>query len=251
MAARQLPDLDDQPLNRVAFLMSHVGRIRATNEDACALSSADERLTSWQGPIDCSGGWALLADGMGGHAAGEVASALAIEILRPMMPALRTDRDIAEAISTADTALYLAMERYPACHGMGTTIAGVLMADEETIIFNTGDSRIYALCGNSLRLLSNDDVVDGNMLTQCLGGAQEQIGLAPHIVRFRFQASTALLLCSDGLSDMLSDTDIARILNRRPANPAAALVDAAIEAGGHDNVSVIVIDRLPECQPEH
>ena len=188
---------------------------------------------------------------MGGHAAGEVASALAIEILRPMMPALRTDRDIAEAISTADTALYLAMERYPACHGMGTTIAGVLMADDEAVIFNLGDSRIYSLTGSSLMQLSTDDVVEGNMLTQCLGGAQEQIRLVPHIVRFRLQASTAFLLCSDGLSDLLSDTDIARILNGRPANPAAALVDAANKAGGHDNVSVIVIGHRTESHPHH
>ena len=242
MPSAQLPDSNGHRLTAIAHLMSDVGRIRAANEDTCAVSSADGTQTDWQGPLDCNGGWALVADGLGGHAAGEVASALAVAILRPMMPNLRTDGDIHAAISAVDTALYLAMEQYPGLRGMGTTIAGVVMAGDHAVMFNVGDSRISADGGMGLKQLSTDDVVEGNLLTQCLGGAQEQISLAPHIVRLPLKSVGTLLLASDGLSDMLSEDDISRILNSGPANPAAMLVEAALEAGGHDNVSVIVIE---------
>jgi serine/threonine protein phosphatase PrpC len=164
-----------------------------------------------------------------------------MEIMRPVMSALRTDHDIATVILSADTALYLAMEQDRRLEGMGTTIAGIVVRGEEILAFNVGDSRIYHLSSDALTQLSVDDVVGRNRLTQCLGGSQAQVELSPHVVRFPFRAADTLLLCSDGLTDMLSNQVISALLHS--SDPAAALVTAALDAGGHDNVSVIVARR--------
>jgi serine/threonine protein phosphatase PrpC len=199
-------------------------------------------LTSWSGHLASDGGWALVADGLGGHAAGEVASVLAIEIMRPVMSALRTDHDVATALLSADTALYLAMDQDCGLEGMGTTIAGVVVRGEEILAFNVGDSRIYHLGDAGLTQFSADDVVGRNRLTQCLGGSQAQVKLNPHVARFPFRTGDTLLLCSDGLTDMLPDKTIGSLLVA--ADPAAALIAAALEAGGHDNVSAVILRRV-------
>jgi protein phosphatase len=223
-----------------AFVKSDVGRIRRTNEDACAISAVEECATQWQGSLAASGGWALLADGIGGHVGGEIAAAVAIAIMRPVMAGLRTDHDVATALTTTNAALYLAMSRAPELLGMGTTVAGVVLQGGEALAFNVGDSRIYLFNRSGLSQVSTDDA-EGHFLTQCLGGSQVQVPLEPHVVRVPFEAGTTMLLCSDGLTDMLSDAEIAQVLKQGASDPAAALVDAALAAGGHDNVSAIVI----------
>lgn len=215
--------------------------LRVHNEDASAISSTNGLVGAWTGPIDLNGGWALLADGMGGHAAGEVASTLALTVLRPLMPGLRQEADIHRAIEQADSALYLAMSMRPELIGMGTTVAGTIFLGDHALIFNVGDSRIYAFAEGELQLLTTDDVVEGNLLTQCLGGMQGQVPLSPHCVLHPMQSGSMLLMCSDGLTDVVSDDQIRSMLAGRPANPAKLLVAAALEAGGYDNVSVIVV----------
>jgi PPM family protein phosphatase len=240
-----LPRKCSPQLARRAFVRSHVGRVRPRNEDSCAVSGSSERLSDWSGNLKQHGGWALLADGLGGHVAGEVASALAIEVMRPMMAQARSEEDIRAAISAADSALYLAMDMQPALQGMGTTIAGVLLAGSSVIAFNVGDSRIYSFNKGALTKISIDDAVAGNRLTQCLGGAQSQTSLTIHVSRPN--AGSSQLLCSDGLTDMLSDAEIAAILATTLKNPATSLVEAALEAGGHDNVSIIFIGQVHEA----
>lgn len=221
-------------------MASHCGLVREWNEDSCAVSGVDGRLTSWRGSLSSRDGWALIADGVGGHAAGETASALAVEILRPMMPQLQSDHDIQLAVNAADAALFMAMDLRPELRGMGTTIAGVLLRREGVIAFNAGDSRIYQFVNGMLDQVSIDDATKGGALLQCLGGLQEPV---PMFVHTRWiNPDAALVICSDGLTDLLTDPMIAETLMRVTADPALALLNAALEAGGHDNVSVIVLD---------
>jgi protein phosphatase len=114
------------------------------------VSEVAENLGDWRGGLPVDGGWALVADGVGGNAAGEIASALAIAILRPMMDSLRSAEDVEKAIKVADTALYLAVEQMPELRGMATTMVGAVMLGEEAIIFNVGDSRAYAFAAGAL-----------------------------------------------------------------------------------------------------
>jgi serine/threonine protein phosphatase PrpC len=191
--------------SRKAFIRSHVGRVRRHNEDACAVSASDEVVTDWQGELPGRSGWAIVADGLGGHAAGEIASTLAVEILRPLMAGPRDHDDVASAIERADAGLYLAMIKAPATRGMGSTIAGIVLLGNHVLAFNVGDSRIYTLNGDSLAQISTDDVVEGNLLPQCLGGAHAQVAMNPHVVRIPLEPDTVLLLCTDGLTEMLPD----------------------------------------------
>jgi serine/threonine protein phosphatase PrpC len=223
-----------------AYLKSDVGKVRRTNEDACAVSSVEECVSEWQGTLADVGGWALLADGMGGHVGGEVAAGVAIAIMRAVMPSLRTEHDVGTAITTTNTALYLAMKRAPELKGMGTTLAGLVLLEGHALAFNLGDSRIYQLNRSGLSQVSIDDS-EGHFLTQCLGGSQVQVPLEPHVVRLPLRPGTTMLLCSDGLTEMISDAKIAELLDQTESDPAADLIEAALAAGGHDNVSAIVI----------
>ena len=213
--------------------------MRSSNEDRCAVSGSEDSLKSWQGELSIDSGWALVADGVGGHVAGEVAASIAIEVLRPMMGQLRGDEDIQQAVNAADRAIMMAMEMRPELRGMATTIAGVVLGPDGILAFNVGDTRVYAFDDGLLEQVSTDDATRNGALLQCLGGFQEPVPLLVHVRRVRPEAN--MLLCSDGLTDMLQDEQIARVLNENPEQPAQALVRSALTAGGHDNVSVIVI----------
>ena len=225
-----------------AFVRSHVGAVRADNEDRCAVSGVDGTPVEWIGQLSQDGGWALLADGMGGHVAGEIAASLAVEVLRPQMRKLRTDQDVQGAVNAADEALFMAMDMRPELRGMGTTIAGVVLFPGAALAFNAGDSRIYAFQRGKLTQISTDDATRSGALLQCLGGFQEPVPILVHVYRVR--PAAAILLCSDGLTNMLTDREIAQVLSSKPPDPAASLVDAAVRAGGHDNVSVIFIEQV-------
>jgi serine/threonine protein phosphatase PrpC len=121
------------------------------------------------------------------------------------------------------------------------TIAGVVLRPDQTITFNVGDSRIYGFEDGELSQISRDHTAKSGALLQCLGGLQEPVPLLVHVHRLR---GRVILVCSDGLTDMLSDQQIAAVLTSDPVDPATSLVDAAVAAGGHDNVSAIVIQGL-------
>ncbi|WP_300974468.1 protein phosphatase 2C domain-containing protein [Sphingomonas sp. LHG3406-1] len=218
-------------------MASDVGRVRANNEDRCAVSAAAGCVTGWRGVLASEGGWAVLADGVGGHVAGEVAATLAIEVMRPLLAGVRTDEDVQRAVNAADQAIFMAMDMRPELRGMATTIAGAVFQSGQVITFNAGDSRAYSFENGTLTQRSKDDVRRGGALLQCLGGFQEPVPLFVHVRHFKSSAS--VLLCSDGLTDLLPDKKIEALLRQNPDDPARALVDAALAAGGHDNVSVI------------
>ena len=222
------------------FAATHRGHVRSRNEDYYGTSASDaEAIAPWAGTISPDEGWALVADGMGGHAAGEVASLLSAKCLSIMMPELLSEQAVTDAIVATNAALHEAMRQQPGLAGMGTTIAGLRFLGKRAMCFNIGDSRIYVSEGGVLRQISVDHVVEGYILTQCLGGSRP-IALAPFISIIPVRPSTRFLLCTDGLTDMVTDDQISACLSS--ADPVVSLIDAALNAGGIDNVTVVVIE---------
>lgn len=219
---------------------SHQGHVRAQNEDYFATSSSDADAQALSGVlIDPEEAWALVADGMGGHAAGEVASLLAVKCLSLLLPGSITENAVDESIRATNGALFDAMRQQPNLAGMGTTIAGIRFINSEAICFNVGDSRIYVADARGLRQISDDHVVEGHVLTQCLGGWNTE-RLHPALRTLPVLPSTRFLLCTDGLTDMVSDAHIAELI--WSPDPAAKLVEAALAGGGADNVTITVIE---------
>jgi protein phosphatase len=216
--------------------------VRDHNEDRYSISSAPEPATdeAWEGWLDPNKAWALIADGMGGHAAGEVASRTALDVLRHAVDQKPTTSEVASWLQAADATLRQAMVTTPSLNGMGTTVAGVIISDGLLTMFNVGDSRIYIQQSGALTQLSEDHVVNDYMLTQCLGGSSDARVLSPCIKVERLQLPCRILLCSDGLTDLVSDGVIEQLL-RSSLQPARTLVKAALVRGGVDNVTVIVL----------
>lgn len=242
-----------QGLIRVAA-QTHRGMVRDHNEDAIALGKVlltGDMAAPIVAEIADETRMLVVTDGMGGHLAGELASRTALESLRERaypqdIPGWR------EALQQANDRLYDVMRERPKVRGMGTTIVGVAFYAEELICFNVGDSRGYRHSRGALQQLSRDDVPessDGSVrrvsshITQSLGGLIVRRKIAPHVAAApSLEPGETILLCSDGLTDMVNDRTISRILDA-PAEPAVMarrLVNAALVAGGHDNISVVV-----------
>jgi protein phosphatase len=226
-------------------MLSDVGLVRDHNEDVVAYAI--------RGMI------ALVADGMGGHAAGEVASALAAETIVEVF--YRTAGSVQQALAAAFAAANQAIRAYsaddPGCRGMGTTCTAFSVCRGGVILAHIGDSRGYLLRNGTLHRLSRDHSLvarmcddgllsaeeaavhpDRNVIVKALGTeARCQPDIWPEPCPLR--AGDALVLCSDGLSDLVDDGTIAAIVSAQaPAEACAALCNAALAAGGHDNVSV-------------
>jgi protein phosphatase len=205
----------------------------------------DAADSDWAGLLPDDKPWALVADGMGGHGAGDVASSVALDTLCSLFG---TDgpSDIHSVIAEANWAVFAAMDKPSGRRGMGTTLAGFCLAAGRLTIFNVGDSRVYILRGDRLELLSVDDTLPrrasgrSNALTQSLGGTFLPVPLDPHVASVVPAVGDRLLICTDGLTDMLDEEAICARLRAVSHNPAAALADAAVDAGGRDNVTVIV-----------
>jgi len=184
-----------------------------------------------------------VADGMGGHAAGEVAIRYAIKRLAAESFA-GGEEDIAATLAAINAELYQAMAEELSWRGMGTTEVGLLLTPDRAIWFNLGDSRLYRHRGGRLEQLSTDDVPPGarsGALTQSLGGGPAFTAIAPHIAGEDLPVPSRWLLCSDGLSDMLGDDAIERALAVDDEEAVRQLFLQAMEAGGDDNISIILV----------
>lgn len=240
---------------RVAAL-THVGKRRHSNEDCIAVASRI-RSESMAAPsvhelsleVACV---CMVADGMGGHPAGDVASRLAIEYLSAELthPEI-DDQTLISAVRRANRALYDEMKRTPEVIGMGTTIAGLAASRAGIAAFNVGDSRIYRVHNGELEQLSTDDSeqiftsfmameIPTRALSSCLGGFAAFEEITPHIVRESAQESVQYLICSDGLHDMLSDQAIAACLSADLDFSVRLLFERAMDEGGIDNISIIL-----------
>ena len=261
---------------------SHLGHVRKNNEDSYLLlrfgrslemlsTNLDEHLL--EKSYDITGYGMLVADGMGGMAAGEVASRLALTKLVELIVetsdwnmSLRRDKDVrivlqrmTQRFHQIDEILRDEVKIDPTLRGMGTTltVAGALGSD--LVIGHVGDSRAYLLRDTALRQLTTDHtlaqaLIDAgvanhndpatrsmrHVLTAAIGSLGDQI--EPQVQRFRLRAGDQLLLCTDGLTEMVDEQTIAEVLREGKSAQRACqnLIDLALAAGGHDNVTVVV-----------
>jgi PPM family protein phosphatase len=232
---------------------SDVGRVREVNEDS----------------ILATGGIFVVADGMGGHAAGEVASGIVVDRLGRLGD--RDDirpEDVRAEIAQANADILGSAAAHPSRAGMGTTLTGISLvrfADaDHWMVFNIGDSRVYRFAEDALVQITVDHsevaelIAAGtisaaeagtrprrNVITRALGSDPAP---EPDVWVFAATPGERFVICSDGLSLELSDADIARVVRTTsaPQRAAEVLVDSAVRAGGRDNVSVVVVDAEPD-----
>jgi serine/threonine protein phosphatase PrpC len=238
-----------------AAALTHRGAVRAMNQDCLAIGSwiAQEDIESarrfaqpLEEPFVC-----LVADGMGGHPAGDIASRLAAECLASLLPGAEDDR-IIPAIRQVNAQFYAVMQRFPGCTGMGTTVAGLIARPRGIAVFNVGDSRAYRVSGSGLVQLTVDDSAEpewdhtsfvprSGMLTQSIGGGWEFMDVVPHLHLEPCEAGSTYLICSDGLYDALALEEIAALIGHDLATSVEALFGAAMETIARDNVSVALV----------
>ena len=226
-------------------------------------------------------GFVILADGMGGYNAGEVASGMATMLLSSEMEnAFATSlpheldeetgqrfarRCLLEKIAVANAAIYHTAESQPQYAGMGTTLVAALFCDNQLTVAHIGDSRLYRLRGEEFSLLTRDhsflqEQIDSGVLSveearfsQNKNLVTRALGVDPdveaEIQDYEVQAGDIYLLCSDGLNDMVEDEEIQLTLHMLSASlelAATQLVQMANDNGGRDNVSVILVKVLRE-----
>lgn len=230
---------------------SAIGLVRQGNEDSGFVSS---QLIA-------------VADGMGGHAAGEVASRIAVEVLQSLLPSLvstEIDEDSIEdllmhSLHSIDSEISRVTDDDIEKRGMGTTLTALLIRDKFISLLHVGDSRCYRLRGNTLEQLSNDHTViqelldqgaisqaeavehpQRSMLTQALRGDGD---VTPVLQMYEIKKGDRYLLCSDGLSGVLTEKEIKIGLKKTDKDEAAKfLVDATYVNGAPDNVTVLIAD---------
>ncbi len=201
-----------------------VGLVRASNEDAVLASTR---------------GWVIVADGMGGHAAGEIASAFAVTSTHA---GLLMDAPLPRAVAMAHRAIELAVQLRPEWGGMGSTIVAARFREGRYEVAHVGDSRLYGLRGARFERLTRDHA-SGHHLLAALGhdgGGEPETREGPALPGDTF------LLCSDGLTRMVSDDGIREILSTTKSAQEACvrLIEAANAAGGRDNITVAVVRIL-------
>jgi serine/threonine protein phosphatase PrpC len=237
---------------------THAGHVRSKNED-CFL-------------VDPELGLYVVLDGMGGHMAGDVASARARDVIRAEIrsnlrrkppPALLED-----AINAASAAVHADARRNRDLTGMGTTVVGCLLAENHAVIAHVGDSRAYLLHGGRLRLLTRDHTVVAELVARnALSAAEAQVhpyksvlsrnlGGRPDakvdLLEIDLEPGDRLLLCSDGLSGFASHEAMEQVLAgaEDAERGSADLVELALRGGGGDNVTALVVDCGPEVVAE-
>ncbi len=225
------------------FQATHVGKIRRNNEDSLTVIEPQTFV---------------VADGMGGAQAGEVASQLLVEVVKIVLaeiPAPWDEKILSRAILAANEKILSTARQNSEYRGMGTTATILSLNGAQGYFAHVGDSRLYLLRSGTLRQLTEDHsyvetlVRRGeltaeaarthpmkNVLTQAVGAMDD---IQVDAGNFPVQGGDIFLLCTDGLTNMVDDATIAKIL-QNAENPADALIDAALAAGGRDNVTVIV-----------
>jgi protein phosphatase len=232
--------------------LSDTGRARTANQDF-----------AYAGPLPGAEQWELLAvaDGLGGHARGEWASQRTVELLATSLAGLLGDTDPAAALAAGVAEANIAVHREASqqgAEGAATTLVAALCRGREAWWVNVGDSRLYRLSGGELQQVSHDHSWVGDQVREGLldpGDARDHprrnvvtrtVGFEPALTPdvggpIRLDPGDALLLCSDGLHGPVGDDVIARTLSElEPGHAAARLVELANDAGGPDNITVVL-----------
>lgn len=232
---------------------THVGKIRERNQDCIVLGDYTRggRMRGialfeydMEDPVLC-----LVADGMGGHAAGEVASRFVAErLLTGINRMADGEEEAGRYIQEINKELYELMNNDSEKMGMGTTVAGIVLHRGGVVVFNVGDSRVYKYSDGFLRQISIDDTAgektygtEGqkkytSAITQALGGAAIFSSIEPHIAKQECEDNVYYLICSDGLTDMVGIDDLESCMKME-----LGMAVKAMEAGGVDNVSIVIV----------
>jgi serine/threonine protein phosphatase PrpC len=234
--------------------LSHTGLVRDHNEDSLVVGPWTLCATETENPqtLLFQVGTPLVvavADGLGGHPGGEVASTLVVRRLASVGASIDGEAALREALAACNRTVYATAERNPDLTAMGTTLAGIVVAADSVLTFNVGDSRIYQISGQELRRVSVDDsppLAPGErsttIVTQTLGGHAELVDIDPHITKAGVSLETRYLICSDGLSDLVDDDQIGEVMREHQDGRAAyQLWEAAIQAGGIDNITLAIV----------
>lgn len=230
-----------------------VGRIRSDNEDnlycdGVFLSNAQ----ATQGYKSCGSlkndtpRLFAIFDGMGGEACGEVASFIGAST------AANADITNTDGVYALRKICYDANKKIceyaseNSIRSMGSTAAMLLFGKKNITLCNIGDSKVFWIADGQIEQISVDHVIELGEnkkapLLQCLGIPPEEMIIDPYVSLGEYEDGDRFIICSDGLTDMVADTEIADIVENNAADPAVALVDKALKNGGHDNVTVIVI----------
>ena len=243
------------------FAQTDQGRVRKNNEDAVA--------------FDPETGLCLLADGMGGYNAGEVASSMAVAFLSQELEAWLLQagsrasarelrRTLEACVNQVNHSIFSAAWSNPDYAGMGTTLVAGVFLDARLVLGHIGDSRCYRLRGGVLQQITKDhsllqEQVDAGMMTakQALTSPHRNLitralgvedTVSVEINEHRVEPDDLYLMCSDGLSDMVPDRVIETILNSPSTlrQKAAALIQVANGSGGHDNISVLLVQAAED-----
>jgi serine/threonine protein phosphatase PrpC len=264
-----------------AFGITDTGRVRPSNEDQFLIAELTKTMRIWHTSLsesraqsgDEHGHLFLVADGMGGHRAGEQASALAVVAIEQFTlntfkwffhsdgpDAQRVLTQFQTALSQADARILEESVEHPELRGMGTTVTMAYHLDAQLCVVHVGDSRAYIFEGGELHQITHDhtlmaDMISRgvlqpeeaahhrlrNVITNVVGGNDAGVNVEGHALDVH--AGDCLLLCSDGLTEMLTNEAIAATLRGEPDPRAACtkLVAQANEAGGRDNITVVIV----------
>ncbi|MCX5095283.1 serine/threonine-protein phosphatase [Streptomyces sp. NBC_00365] len=235
--------------------LSHPGLLRERNEDSLVVGPWTLCATVTENPqtLVFPLGTPLVvavADGLGGHPGGDVASALAVRRIASIGPTLSSEDAVRDALNACNRALYQAAGGTGSeLATMGTTVAGVVVQPGSLLTFNVGDSRVFAVSRAGLRQVSVDDsppLEPGqrttSLVTQCLGGTPSYRSISPHVTAASLSPGDRYLICTDGLTDPVTPDEIDAVTREHDGGRAAfELWKAAIAAGGPDNITLAVV----------
>ncbi|MDD6845737.1 MAG: Stp1/IreP family PP2C-type Ser/Thr phosphatase [Clostridia bacterium] len=237
-----------------AFAATDVGKVREVNQD-CVFSSTV--------PVGCLPNLFIVADGMGGHKAGDIASRLTVDSVVDKLSKVNS-KDYISVIT--DTIIKVNKEVIDKAAesqdyaGMGTTLVVATVFDNILKVANVGDSRLYVIGEDIIQITRDHSLVEEmvtngqldradarvdkrkNIITRAIGGESK---VEAEMFSVELKPEDKILMCSDGLSNMVDDTEILEIINREPDIEKAArmLIDAANENGGKDNISVVIVEQ--------
>ena len=237
-----------------AFSITDVGMARSINQD-CVFQT--------ENAIGNLPNLFVVADGMGGHKAGDMASRLCVEALTGEIRALSLKTPVSilnEAITKANAVVYEEAAKNPDYHGMGTTLVAATVCDGCLYVANIGDSRLYIISDGMEQITEDHSYVEEmvrngkllesearnhprkNVITRALGTSPK---VTADVFEVELRAGDILLLCSDGLTNMLSDREIFELVNREKISleeTGKKLIGAANAQGGRDNISVVLAE---------
>ena len=237
-----------------AFAATDVGKVREVNQD-CVFSSI--------GPVGCLPNLFIVADGMGGHKAGDIASRLTVDSVVDKLSKVNS-KDYISVIT--DTIIKVNKEVIDKAAesqdyaGMGTTLVVATVFDNILKVANVGDSRLYVVGEDIIQITRDHSLVEEMVINGQLDRADARVDKRKNIITRAMEGESKveaemfsvelkpedkILMCSDGLSNMVDDAEILEIINREPDIEKAArmLIDAANENGGKDNISVVIVEQ--------